>query len=218
MSAQRKSTKPAAIRAAAQRLFLEQGYVRTSMDAVAAEARVTKQTVYRYYATKNQLFSAVLGELADGVQADLLNLVPEAPRTGVALEEMLTTAALSILDHILEPTYLSLVRVALAESAEFPELPERLRASFIERGAAALGRLLQSEALGGAADPSKVGAVQRLFAGSLLTYMLEALLGDPLAARRRAEAQLPAIARVLASALSAPPLASWPPAARRRNQ
>ncbi len=34
------------------------------MDAIAGEAHVTKQTVYRYYPGKHQLFGAVLGDLA----------------------------------------------------------------------------------------------------------------------------------------------------------
>lgn len=185
------------------------------MDAIAAEAGVTKQTVYRYYPTKNQLFSAVLGDLADGLQSDLLELVPASPLTRRALEETLLTAAHRVLDHVLDPTYLSLVRVVLAEGKDFPELQERLRSSFIDRGAGALARLLQSEPIGATVDPENLGAVQRLFAGSLLTFMLEALLGDASAARQRAKAHLPAVVRVLASALPpAQPRPELPPAAR----
>jgi AcrR family transcriptional regulator len=201
MSAQRTTTKPAAVRAAAQRLFLSQGYVRTSMDAIAAEAGVTKQTVYRYYSTKSQLFSAVLGELAEGLQADLLGLVTLSPPAGSALEDTLSAAAVRILDHVLEPTYLSLVRTALAEAADFPELPERLQTEFVERGAAALAKVLQSPGVASLANRQELGAVQRLFAGSLLTFVLEGLLGDPVAARQRAQAQLPAIVHTLAAAL-----------------
>ena len=55
---------------------------------------------------------------------------------------------------------------------------------------------------------SDLRVVQRVFAGSLLTFMLEGLLGDPEAARREAEAHVPGLVRLLIGALTAP---SGPP-------
>ena len=57
---ERTQAKRQQIRAGAQRLFLKLGYERTSMDAIAAEARVSKQTLYRYYQTKDALFIDIL--------------------------------------------------------------------------------------------------------------------------------------------------------------
>jgi len=53
-----------AIHSAATTLFLRLGFEGTSMDAIAAEARVSKQTLYRYYQNKETLFVAVLSQLA----------------------------------------------------------------------------------------------------------------------------------------------------------
>ena len=53
--------KRGGILAAAERLFLSLGYIGTTMDAVAIEAGVTKQTVYRYFPSKVSLFSALIG-------------------------------------------------------------------------------------------------------------------------------------------------------------
>jgi len=47
--------------AATLRLLAEQGYERTSIEAVAAEAQVTRATVYRRYSTKPELVCAALG-------------------------------------------------------------------------------------------------------------------------------------------------------------
>ena len=47
--------------AATLRLLAEQGYERTSIEAVAAEADVTRATVYRRYQSKSQLVCAALG-------------------------------------------------------------------------------------------------------------------------------------------------------------
>jgi TetR/AcrR family transcriptional repressor of mexJK operon len=61
-NAQQKQTT---IAQAALDLFLQQGYAATSMDAVAARAGVTKQTVYRYYPSKEELFTAVMEEIRE---------------------------------------------------------------------------------------------------------------------------------------------------------
>src|ERR1700749_3154939 len=49
-----------AIGAAALVLFARDGYERTSVDAIAAAAGVSKRTVYSHYADKERLFLAVV--------------------------------------------------------------------------------------------------------------------------------------------------------------
>ncbi|HBX55599.1 TetR/AcrR family transcriptional regulator [Pseudomonas sp. UBA2684] len=80
--------KRQAILDAAKTLFLRNGYDGSSMDAIAAEAGVSKLTVYSHFTDKETLFSAAVKakceeqlpelffELADGVSIDsvLLNI------------------------------------------------------------------------------------------------------------------------------------------------
>src|SRR5580700_551953 len=54
--------KGEAISSAARRLFLREGYERTSVDAIAAEAGVSKRTIYNRYGDKETLFLSVLRE------------------------------------------------------------------------------------------------------------------------------------------------------------
>lgn len=54
--------KRAAILAAAKRLFPLQGYEAVSMDAIAAEAGVSKLTVYSHFTDKDTLFMAAVKE------------------------------------------------------------------------------------------------------------------------------------------------------------
>lgn len=54
--------KRAAILCAAKRLFPQHGYEGTSMDAVAAEACVSKLTVYSHFGDKDSLFREALRE------------------------------------------------------------------------------------------------------------------------------------------------------------
>lgn len=62
-SLQNANHKQATIVQAALNLFMEQGYAATSMDSVAGLAGVTKQTVYRYYPSKEELFTAVMEKI-----------------------------------------------------------------------------------------------------------------------------------------------------------
>ena len=52
----RSARKRRAIVEAATTLFLENGYRGTSMDQIAAVARVSKQTVYKHFSDKEALF------------------------------------------------------------------------------------------------------------------------------------------------------------------
>jgi AcrR family transcriptional regulator len=62
-SLQNAKQKQATIVQAALNLFLDQGYAATSMDSVASQAGVTKQTVYRYYPSKEELFTAAMEKI-----------------------------------------------------------------------------------------------------------------------------------------------------------
>jgi TetR/AcrR family transcriptional repressor of mexJK operon len=62
-SQQNARQKQVTIVQSALNLFLEQGYAATSMDTVASEAGVTKQTVYRYYPSKEELCTAVIEKI-----------------------------------------------------------------------------------------------------------------------------------------------------------
>ena len=57
--AERTEATTTALVDAARALFAEAGYAATSLDAVAAKARVTKGAVYHHFEGKQQLFEAV---------------------------------------------------------------------------------------------------------------------------------------------------------------
>ena len=63
----------------ATRLFAEHGYARTSLDEIAAGARVTKGALYGHFASKQALFRAVLQQLEAAVTQDVQRAVEAAP-------------------------------------------------------------------------------------------------------------------------------------------
>ena len=65
----KQPAKRQAIIDAAQRVFLTQGYAGTSVDAIAAAAGVSKQTIYNHFGGKEELFRAVVRAVQSGVAA-----------------------------------------------------------------------------------------------------------------------------------------------------
>ncbi len=69
-----------AVLAAARSLFGQKGYAQTSVDEIAAAARVTKGAVYHHFAGKEALFRAVYAEVEAEAQARALEAGdPEEP-------------------------------------------------------------------------------------------------------------------------------------------
>jgi TetR/AcrR family transcriptional regulator len=58
----RKEARPAELLAAALDLFVEKGYAATKVEEVAKMAGVSKGTLFLYYASKEELFKAVVRE------------------------------------------------------------------------------------------------------------------------------------------------------------
>jgi TetR/AcrR family transcriptional regulator, mexJK operon transcriptional repressor len=55
--------KRRAILDAAGTVFLRDGFARASIDVIAAEAKVSKQTVYNHFGDKERLFTAMTDDV-----------------------------------------------------------------------------------------------------------------------------------------------------------
>jgi TetR/AcrR family transcriptional regulator, mexJK operon transcriptional repressor len=132
----RSARKHQAILDAATAIFLRSGYLGTSMDEIAAAARVSKQTVYKHFADKESLFVeiviAMVDEISDPVHDEVLQLAESGN-----VEEDLTDLARRLLRRVMQPRLLELRRLVIAEAARFPDLGR----TFYERGP---GRTIQA--------------------------------------------------------------------------
>ncbi|MEU6609415.1 helix-turn-helix domain-containing protein [Streptomyces shenzhenensis] len=94
--------KRSAILGAARELFLQHGVDRVNMDTVAAQAGVSKATVYSHFGDKRRLFLAILQgaseSLADSVSRALERYLADDAEiaTPAELEAALTAAAIEI--------------------------------------------------------------------------------------------------------------------------
>ena len=118
----KSAAKAEAIVAAAQRLFLEQGYGVTSVDTIATAAGVSKATVYSHFDGKFGLFEAVV---AVRQQELLKRLAPTNEPTGDVRTD-LVTFAVSLSSAVLQPRYRDWDRLVFAESSRHPELARSL--------------------------------------------------------------------------------------------
>lgn len=121
--ADRSARKRHAIVEAATALFLQHGYPGTSMDQIAATAAVSKPTVYRFFADKEQLFTEiVLGTLDQASQPFRTRLAALA-ETGQLTEE-LRQLARDYLATVIQPPVLQLRRLVIGASPYLPAVAQ----------------------------------------------------------------------------------------------
>lgn len=196
-----KSGKRAAVLAAAQAVFLEQGYSAASMDAVAARAGVSKATIYAYFPGKSTLFGAVVAARCEQAFAGLDLTSIEAMDAPAAL----ALISRRILELLLSPESLAMYKVVTGESARMPEMAE----AFYAAGPAAAKRAI----VGALADLDRRRALRvddpeiasELFVGMLKGDLhLRHLLGLPDGGRER-EQVVEAVVRVMMRAYAPEP-------------
>jgi AcrR family transcriptional regulator len=166
--------------AAARRAFASEGYAAASMDALCAEAGVTRGALYHHFGGKEGLLEAVVrridGEIAERMEA-------EEMRHGDPWEAFRACCHLW-LDQALDP---DVQRIFLKDAPAV--LGQRLRemdeASSIGPIRDALARLMEAGRIG-ATDPE---ALARLINGALVDAALwVAASAEPAPARARAHA------------------------------
>jgi AcrR family transcriptional regulator len=109
--------KRTALLTAAASLFLQQGYDATSVDQIARQAQVSKQTLYNHFGSKEDLFSGLLGHLVQKASVE----EPTPGRPGPAREEAVAMLE-GFADALLRDPVASLYRLAIEESRRHPQL------------------------------------------------------------------------------------------------
>jgi TetR/AcrR family transcriptional repressor of mexJK operon len=117
----RSARKRRAIVEAAAGLFLDHGYQGTSMDEIAALAAVSKQTVYKNFSDKEQLFSDIV--LGAAARADeFIQALPGVLAGTDDLRAGLQALARQYLATVMQPRLLQLRRLIISEAGRFPDL------------------------------------------------------------------------------------------------
>ena len=167
--ARRKAAKRGQILAAARKLFLTQGFNGTSMDAVTAEAGVSKQTLYAYFPTKTDL-------LADVLYAGMSELVLIPPtadeiRSLDDLREHLIALASRLTTSLLQPETIALMRLVLGEVFHVAELRQHFREALPGQVLARTEAMLRQADAHGILRVEDPELASRMFVGPVMTYV-----------------------------------------------
>ena len=167
----RSAQKRRAILDAATEVFLQKGYLATSMDEIAALAAVSKQTVYKNFPGKETLFveivSSVTNRASDRVHSEMPDLAE-----GEDIAEYLRRYAYRQLTVVLTPRVMQLRRLVIGEVGRFPEIARALFESGPRRAMATMAVLFER-----LADRGLLAIDDPVVAASQFNWLI---MGEPL--------------------------------------
>ena len=166
----------------ARAVFLRDGFAAASTDTIAAEAKVSKRTLYVYFPSKEELFADVMRKLTiANPQTRALETIEEmSPSNEEELRRDLLGLAREIVAAMMQPDYLALLRTTIADTHRFPQLGGIYRATVPERGMRSIAVFIEKCRKRGVVGPDVDGdTAARMFVGPLLTYaVLDGLLAE----------------------------------------
>jgi TetR/AcrR family transcriptional repressor of mexJK operon len=118
----RAARKRVQIQRAAVGPFLQHGYAGTGIDDIAAAARISKQTLYKHFANKEELFLSIIHDTVGEVLDELFHRIDARLEEVANLEEELLALASRYIKLIMRPELLALRRLVIGEAARFPEI------------------------------------------------------------------------------------------------
>ncbi len=161
----------------AKNAFIETGFERTSMDAVALRAETSKRTLYAYFETKDKLFLAVVDLVRDLYLANIKTPEHYSDDTVRAI----TLFCGRFLQMLLWEQVLRTCRMGIAEADRLPESSTRYYETFFtatqERLAAFIQERYQLQ------SPASIDVARDLIARTAYPRFIRALFGveQPLA-------------------------------------
>ncbi len=117
---QKETSKEGAIIEAATNLFLRKGFSGVSMEEIAKESSVAKQTLYSYFKGKDDLFRAIIQAQAE----EFFAMLPRNDDPSVNIEKFLYQVGKTAMDMLFTRDTLEFYRLAVAETPRFPEIGE----------------------------------------------------------------------------------------------
>jgi TetR/AcrR family transcriptional regulator len=136
----RKDARPGELLAAALELFVEKGFAATRAEEVAKRAGVSKGTLFLYFASKEELFKAVVRENISGRFTEW-NAEFESFQGSTA--DLLRYSVRAWWERIGSTKASGITKLMMSEASNFPELASFYQHEVIQPGHDLLRRVLQ---------------------------------------------------------------------------
>ena len=139
-SSRRKEARPSELLAAALDLFVEKGFAATRAEEVAHRAGVSKGTLFLYFASKEELFKAVVRE----------NISGRYPQWHEEIEGFEGSSS-DLLQHCMQAWWAEfgdtkasgISKLIMSEASNFPELAAFYQSEVVEPGRRLIAAILQ---------------------------------------------------------------------------
>lgn len=147
------------------------------MDAVTAEAGVSKQTLYAYFPTKVDLLSEIVA--AELARLNLGVMEPPLVQSRDDIRAALLGFAAGFTKSILQPDSVAILRIILGELFHIPELRHSFRDALPARLLTETQQLIRAAHERGVVNAPNPDLSARMFIGALMTFVaLDGFLGD----------------------------------------
>ncbi|MDB5468391.1 MAG: transcriptional regulator, TetR family [Phenylobacterium sp.] len=161
----RKAERPSEIIDAALAVFAEKGFAAAKLDEIAARAGVSKGALYLYFATKEDLFRAVVEQAI----APNLHLI----RTAIAahagpISDLLRLIAQRLTDVVERLPVGGVVKMVIGEARNFPELARVWHDQLVAQALGAMTEAIRAAQVRGEVRPGD----PRAYAVQLVAPML----------------------------------------------
>jgi len=149
-------------------LFAERGFAATKLEDVAREAGISKGTLYLYYATKEDLFRAV-------VQQKLLPNLERLEAAAAAHTGSIVSLFRQLADPVadlMERDIAVIPKLILSEAGNFPEIAKFYAEEVVGRGKRLFDRILQRGIESGEFRAGNASDLLPIFFGPVLMLLL----------------------------------------------
>jgi TetR/AcrR family transcriptional repressor of mexJK operon len=104
----------------AAEMFLQHGYERTSMDSVAKESGVSKQTVYSHFKNKDALYNAVIESKCKSYQLEETSIC----QNDLPLVDILKSFAVKFMQLLSDEHVISMYNAVIGEAQNTPRVAQ----------------------------------------------------------------------------------------------
>ncbi|MEL6062070.1 MULTISPECIES: TetR/AcrR family transcriptional regulator C-terminal domain-containing protein [unclassified Methylobacterium] len=157
------------ILAAAKPIFLKEGYELASIDAIAGSAGISKKTIYARFASKEDLFEAVIVRFIE----ENVPAVEQAAAQDGPVGERLHRIALAMLEVALTGDGIAVRRIIIAEAVRFPEFARLLHDFGVARVAPLIERCLEEGNASGEIAVENVTHAREMFVSLTLRGFID---------------------------------------------